>query len=131
MKNYAKQRRLRGKTESFESITRDFLRAKSATVKTGEKPRKRGEEEVEEEERSGPGPVRNVIRPRKLQFPRGPGITARRHKIYSTRVRARARLLAVARFLIVFRSPEFGLSIEEIAPTFLPASDATFIVYPN
>lgn len=49
----------------------------------------RGEEEVEEE-RSGPGPVRNVIRPRKLQFPRGPGITARRHKIYSTRVRARA-----------------------------------------
>lgn len=91
----------------------------------------RGEEEVEEEERSGPGPVRNVIRPRKLQFPRGPGITARRHKIYSTRVRARARLLAVARFLIVFRSPEFGLSIEEIAPTFLPASDATFIVYPN
>lgn len=42
VKNYAKQRRLRGKTESFESITRDFLRAKSATVKTGEKPRKRG-----------------------------------------------------------------------------------------
>lgn len=78
----------------------------------------RGEEEVEEEERSGPGPVRNVIRPRKLQFSRGPGITARRHKIYSTRVRARARLLAVARFLIVRPNSDF-LS-RKLHPRFSP-----------
>lgn len=75
------------KSESFESIIAISCERRVQRLKRANNLERKRKRERRGEERSGPGPVRNVIRPRKLQFPHGPGITARRHKIYP-RVRA-------------------------------------------
>lgn len=75
------------KSESFESIIAISCERRVQRLKRANNLERKRKRERRGEEWSGPGPVRNVIRPRKLQFPHGPGITARRHKIYP-RVRA-------------------------------------------